>query len=528
MEQAKKSKLHRRLTSVIMIVIILTVASFSGCTGENTTNTTADKTITEENTLMTEENTTFCGYQIELSGGAGVKDGVLSSEKKGTGLVDLGGVTKYAVSFNVRLTDRNGGGVNLLYIDEDNYYRLNLGPRWHTATLSRKQNGNLEVIKTSNCNVTSDCEVNVRITVSGTLLRIYIDDGGEYKDIAKFDVYVPAGYTKNGKRIMLDCANGTVSYSGFALEEITGKTDVGKSYINPVHENSADPYILVDNGTYYLYATNAVMEGYRVYTSKDLKNWSGGSLCLRTADVYGAPTSSAGFWAPEVYRAGEKYYLVYTVAEHIGIAVSDSPTGPFKSPISRYLVSHSAIDPTLFFDDDGKVYLYYVGWGSVSYGIYGREINLETYELGEEKPILKPDSGTWETKEGSVTEGPFMLKHDGTYYLTYSGNGYQSKYYAVGYATSSDPLSGFWKYSNNPILSQLPSNEVYGPGHHAFFTTPGGELMIVYHRHFSSTAVHARTACLDRAVFVKYPDEKIARLEILGPTSSYQPLPDIS
>jgi len=81
LDQAKKSKSHRRLTSVIMIVIMLTVASFSGCTGENMTNTTADKTITEENTLTTEENTTFCGYQIELSGGAGVKDGVLSSEK---------------------------------------------------------------------------------------------------------------------------------------------------------------------------------------------------------------------------------------------------------------------------------------------------------------------------------------------------------------------------------------------------------------------------------------------------------------
>ena len=278
-------------------------------------------------------------------------------------------------------------------------------------------------------------------------------------------------------------------------------------YKNPIVQDAPDPFIMLDGDYYYLYATTPVDGGYRVRRSTDLINWEDCGMCLREKDIYGAARPYRGFWAPEVYRVKDKYYLFYSVDEHIGVAISDSPLGPFKSPIDRYLVEHNAIDATLFTDHDGQTYLYYVGWGGVEYGIFGRTIDLDTFELGEETPIIRPVKGSWESAEGWVTEGPFMLYCDGKYYLTYSGNGYESHKYAVGYAVSDSPLGKFVPYENNPILSQKPEEGVFGPGHHCFFVTKGGDFMIAYHRHFSETILHNRTGCIDHARFAKITDK---------------------
>lgn len=296
-----------------------------------------------------------------------------------------------------------------------------------------------------------------------------------------------------------------------------------ETYRNPIAEHGADPFILYDHGTYYLYATTHVLWGYSVRTSPDLITWEDRGLCLTCGDAFCQPTLTCGFWAPEVWRAGGRFVMVYTVNEHIGIAFADSPLGPFVSEKKEPLVEHAAIDATLFTDGDGQTYLFYVGWGQVPYGIYGRRIDLDTLALGEETPILFPEDGSWETREGRVTEGPFILKHGGTYYLSYSGNGYESRQYAVGYATSPSPLGPYVRYAGNPILHQVPEKGIYGTGHHSFFTAANGELMIAYHRHYSAESVHDRTACIDRAVFV--PDTPCDRLEILGPTAEDMPLP---
>ncbi len=328
------------------------------------------------------------------------------------------------------------------------------------------------------------------------------------------------------KGLVLDCGNGSLQFLGIEMSDYTYSLSSSEQYINPIAAG-ADPYILQHNGMYYLYSTNAPTEGYKVSESSDLVNWKDKGFCLKTADVYGTPTSTAGFWAPEVYYLDGRFYMFYTVEENIGVAVADSPLGPFKKYSDGFLFpGQRVIDANLFIDDDGKMYLYYVICKNGN-EIYGAEFDFKTLKVSNQKLIITPTANTWEWTgdAGKVAEGPCMLKHNGKYYLTYSCNGYTSHNYAVGYAVSDDPLTGFKRYENNPILSKMPHADVYGPGHHTFMTSKNGELFIVYHKHNSKTVIHSRLICIDRCVFEKQasgPDV----LKVYGPTSTPQKLPE--
>ena len=95
----------------------------------------------------------------------------------------------------------------------------------------------------------------------------------------------------------------------------------------------ADPYILVYDSLYYIYGTN-VGTGFDVYFSKDLEHWQrASSLALDHTDSYG----ESMFWAPEVYyvESEQKFYMYYSTEEHICVATSDSPLGPFKQEVKQ-------------------------------------------------------------------------------------------------------------------------------------------------------------------------------------------------
>ncbi|MBQ8369062.1 MAG: glycoside hydrolase family 43 protein [Clostridia bacterium] len=309
------------------------------------------------------------------------------------------------------------------------------------------------------------------------------------------------------------------SFDSLAVAAIENPEVSGRTYKNPVfgQEQAADPGVLYYDGMYYCYSTSAPI-GYYVYTSPDLVNWTNEGLC---ADMMWGLSRNGYYWAPEVFEKDGKFYMIASVEEHIGFAVADSPLGPFI-PEENWLYD-KAIDGHVFIDDDGRAYLYYVGWQN-TYGIYGCELNddMVSVKPGTTKLLLKPED-SWEEIEGSVTEGPFILKNNGTYYLTYSGTGYTSDYYAVGYATSDSPLGDYERYEANPVLSY--TSKFHGPGHHSFTTSPdGSELWIVYHVHNTLETVHPRKICIDRARFV--PTESgLDRLEIYGPNHTSQPYP---
>ena len=363
-------------------------------------------------------------------------------------------------------------------------------------------------------------EIRLRVEKSGNVYRCYyLDDAEGVEPWPEFEFVLT---DHRGKGVgAADNGHGAV-FTSLSCVAAPEKPLSGKTYRNPVFRDlqAADPGVLKADGKYYCYSTSAPI-GYYVYVSDDLVNWKNEGLCM--SEAWGL-SRSGYYWAPEVVRRADgKFVMVCSVEEHLGFAVADSPLGPFIP--EKSWTFDKTIDGHIFLDEDGRGYLFYVSWRSGhDYGIWACELedDLVTVKPETEVPVISP-TDAWEQVSGRVTEGPFVLKHSGLYYLTYSGNGYDAKEYAVGYAVSKSPLGPYEKYKANPILSY--TSKLYGPGHHSFTTSPdGSELIIVYHTHASTTAVHPRTICIDRARFAP-TDAGVDRLEIFGPTHTAQEYP---
>lgn len=290
-------------------------------------------------------------------------------------------------------------------------------------------------------------------------------------------------------------------------------------YQNPILNGYADPDVLFYQGTYYLYATSSTMPvGFEAYQSKDLVNWEYSGRIMEEA--WG---QKRWYWAPGIIEKGGKFYLLASVNEHLGIAVSTSPVGPFI-PEPDYLFDKT-IDGHFFLDEDGSLYIYYVSWREgKTYAVYAMKMEDDcvTPILMSETLVIKADD-EWELQQAPVAEAPYVIKHKDKYYLTYSGSHFESKGYAVGYAISDSPLGPFVKYEGNPILSH--HYLAHGPGHHCLVKAPHSEdIFIIYHTHHNTEAVQPRNICIDRIRFV--PEEgKEDRLEVYGPTVTPQPYP---
>lgn len=274
--------------------------------------------------------------------------------------------------------------------------------------------------------------------------------------------------------------------------------------------------MLLHDGTYYLYSTNSP-DGFHVFTSTDMGIWEDRGYCLRAEDVMG----SRWFWAPEVMERGGKFYMVYVAEEHLGIAVADSPLGPFVPTEKKWLNDCNEIDGHFFVDEDGCVYLYFVRFdnGNVLWCAKMNE-DLTSYDKATATFLFRAED-EWETRDSSVVEGPFVLKHNGKYYLTYSANHTRCEDYAVGCAVSDHPMGPFVKVSNNPILKK--SEALNGTGHHSFTTSKnGGELVCVYHARPGRDTKCERLTCVDCAEFVPDPSGGDDILVIHGPTAEPQ------
>lgn len=245
----------------------------------------------------------------------------------------------------------------------------------------------------------------------------------------------------------------------------------------------ADPFVLYDEGLYYAYGTFSP-DGIAVARSKDLKQWkmnvgrSEGGLALFKADSYGEKR----FWAPEVYRVGDRYIMYYSAEEHVCAAVGNSPLGPFRQIERRPLISEMrTIDNSLFFDKDGDPWMVFVKCGNE---IWIAEMQKDCLHVKKETmhEILRATE-PWEVKNPKcrVAEGPFVLYANGVYILTYSCNHYQDPDYAVGFATATDPAGPWKKSALNPILRRR--DDETGTGHHSLFKDEFGKWRIAYHVH---------------------------------------------
>lgn len=297
--------------------------------------------------------------------------------------------------------------------------------------------------------------------------------------------------TKSFTLVLLTIA-ATASLCGADPPPDAPAGSAAKTYRNPIipYIGPADPAVIRYEGRYYLYPTWDG-KGYDVFVSADLVHWEQKPKCF--VDPRG------GAWAPDVFhnkRGDGKFYLYYTVdkpggGKLVGVAVADSPLGPFAD---RGTLATGAIDAHLFQDDDGALYLYYVNVARRRFKILVQPMSDPLTKCGPATVVLQP-TDDWEKRRGTVTEGPWMLKHDGVYYLMYSGSGANGPDYAIGYAAAGSPLGPFTKYSGNPIAKR--GNGVFGPGHHCVVTGPDGGLWMVYHQQSSEEIGWKRFLAID-------------------------------
>ncbi|MBO7466943.1 MAG: family 43 glycosylhydrolase [Bacteroidaceae bacterium] len=274
----------------------------------------------------------------------------------------------------------------------------------------------------------------------------------------------------------------------------------------------ADPTIFYDNGVFYLSGTSAVNEGFSMYSSTDLVHWTAragkgaNGLALSKNDVFG----SKNFWAPQIFKRGDTYYMAYAAEEQIAIAYADNPAGPFKQDVQQKLPSSTGqIDPFVFIDDDGKAYLYYVRFtGGNQLWVAELTDDMQSIKSSTLTFCLGAAGGTWENTTGGtpISEGPTVIKDGEYYYLLYSANDYQNINYAVGYAYSKSPL-GPWTKHPEPILSRhhLGQN---GTGHGDLFRDEEGGWWYVFHLHSSNNAVHSRRTAIVPLTLTGNPEDE--------------------
>jgi xylan 1,4-beta-xylosidase len=261
----------------------------------------------------------------------------------------------------------------------------------------------------------------------------------------------------------------------------------------------ADPTIFPDKGTYYLYGTGSP-DGFLVYTSRDLKTWSGPAGARNGhALIKGDSFGISGFWAPQIWSSKGRYYMAYTANEKIAIAESDSPLGPFTQKSLKSLSgSDKQIDPYVFRDTDGKLYLYHVRLQD------GNRIFVA--RLKDDLSDIYPETAVecisalelWENTDKvswPVAEGPTVIKRGTIYYMFYSANDFRNINYSVGYATSDSPLRPWKKHAGNPLISYKNTGQ-NGSGHGDIFSSSKGKLYYVFHTHSSSKTVGRRKTAI--------------------------------
>lgn len=301
---------------------------------------------------------------------------------------------------------------------------------------------------------------------------------------------------------------------------------------NPVlNADFPDPYVLKVGSTFYAYATNAGGKNIQVTSSTDLVNWKTPAEAMPILPPWANPDSTL-VWAPEVASVNGHYDLYFTARDSVsnkqcvGVATGDQPD-KFSSNSQQPLVCHpnqgGDIDQDVFRDTDGKLYLYYKNDGNccgLTTHIFVQSLTSDGLNVSGQPIQLISNDQSW---EGAVIEAPTMFKHDGNYYLFFSGNDYSGLNYAVGYATCKAATGPCQQASENPILkSSLNKPPVIGPGHQALLQV-GNQTWMFYH----AWEVTAAGKGDRRLLWMDKVDWVNGKPQVEGPTTKPQPVPDV-
>lgn len=404
-------------------------------------------------------------------------------------------------------------------------YFLGLDPAHSRALFARKDSagGSWNLLIIRNAPVKAGVSYRIRLVAHGWRLQGFLHRADVTPPSPEWPFFDVNEASFSGGTLALR-AEGPAIFKDLVLDK-PAPLPGGPTYTNSggLIPDIADPDVLKVGKTYYAYGTGG--DGIRVYESRDLVHWSGPAGAT-DGDAL-SPKDSWGtrwFWAPEVIAIPGGYRMHYTVEQRLAIAESRSPLGPFRQRTKGILGEDvQQIDSHPFTDDDGKQYLYFSRWRDGRGRILVAEMNADGAEMLDDtiKECIS-QSQPWE--HAPVIEAPWVIKHEGTYYLMYSGNGFGDWDYGVGYATAPTPTGPWTKYAYNPVLAS--NAYVHGAGHHATTQSPDGkETFIVYHSHRDIHNIQPRKLAIDRMRFIANPDGGPDIIEVYGPTLTPQPMP---
>jgi beta-xylosidase len=276
----------------------------------------------------------------------------------------------------------------------------------------------------------------------------------------------------------------------------------------------ADPDVLYSHqtGRFYLYPTSDGFNGwsgtfFKTFSSPDLVHWTDEGVILDLKrDVKWADRNA---WAPCIIekKAGDgyRYFYYFTAAQKIGVAISDSPTGPFLDSGTALIDFRpdsvgggQEIDPEVFHDpESGQDYLY---WGNGYMAVAQLNRDMTSIEKSSIK-VITPDR--------TFREGATVFYRQGLYYFLWSQDDTRSPNYRVRYATSHSPTGPLTIPQDNLVIAKDEGAGIYGTGHNSVIQMPGrDEWYIVYHRFnypkgisMGGDAGFHREVCIDRMKF---------------------------
>ena len=289
---------------------------------------------------------------------------------------------------------------------------------------------------------------------------------------------------------------------------------------NPIIQTNytADPAPMVYNGTVYLYTSHDedstvknffTMNDWRCYSSTDMVNWTDHGAVLSYKDF---SWSRGDAWAGQcIYRNGKFYYYLPVNQKNggnaIGVAVSDSPTGPFKDAIGKpLLIGYGYIDPTVFIDDDaslpdgqGQAYLY---WGNPNLWHVKLNEDMVSYnqELGIVKEDLKDENFGYRAKKidkrtAAYEEGPWLFKRSSKYYLLYPAGGVPEH---LAYSTSNGP-TGPWTYGDT-IMHVIKEGGAF-TNHPGYIEFKGKSYLFYHNGGLPGGGGFKRSVCIEQFQF---------------------------
>jgi alpha-N-arabinofuranosidase len=272
---------------------------------------------------------------------------------------------------------------------------------------------------------------------------------------------------------------------------------------NPILKGfNPDPSVCKVGDDYYMaISTFEYFPGVPVYHSKDLINWKMiGHAIHRTNQLdFSEIPATHGVFAPTIRYHKGTYYMITTFVTRVKgqksisdvkggnfIVTANNPAGPWSDP--HWIDNAPGIDPSLFFDDDGKVY--YTGNRTAKDPIYRAQKEIWTQEIDLENFELKGPTSFIEAKPyyenkliGSALafEGPHLYKKDGIYYMVISHGG-TGMWHSVSIWKSDTPM-GPWEINpDNPILTHYgyENSGINCTGHADFFQTEQGDWYTVF------------------------------------------------